>query len=123
MFGKGVRRGGGCFRKGRKNLYEYTEVYAKTLEALRSAQTMAQESQNQYLTPEHLLLALLEQDGGLVGLAVPADGRGLRRLGDGLKGMIDQLPRVSGGSGEVYLASPETGKVITVAERTAEKAP
>ena len=99
------------------NTQKYTQ---KTLEALRSAQTMAQERQNQYLTPEHLLLALLEQDGGLVGSLFQRMGVDCGGLETELKGMIDQLPRVSGGSGEVY-ASPETGKVITVAERTAEK--
>ena len=99
------------------NTQKYTQ---KTLEALRSAQTMAQERQNQYLTPEHLLLALLEQDGGLVGSLFQRMGVDCGGLETELKGLIDQLPRVSGGSGEVY-ASPETGKVITVAERTAEK--
>ena len=99
------------------NTQKYTQ---KTLEALRSAQTMAQERQNQYLTPEHLLLALLEQDGGLVGSLFQRMGVDCGGLETELKGIIDQLPRVSGGSGEVY-ASPETGKVITVAERTAEK--
>ena len=99
------------------NTQKYTQ---KTLEALRSAQTMAQERQNQYLTPEHLLLALLEQDGGLVGSLFQRMGVDCGGLETELKGMIDQMPRVSGGSGEVY-ASPETGKVITVAERTAEK--
>ena len=99
------------------NTQKYTQ---KTLEALRSAQTMAQERQNQYLTPEHLLLALLEQDGGLVGSLFQRMGVDCGGLETELKGMIDQLPRVSGGSGEVY-ASPKTGKVITVAERTAEK--
>ena len=99
------------------NTQKYTQ---KTLEALRDAQTMAQERQNQYLTPEHLLLALLEQDGGLVGSLFQRMGVDCGGLETELKGLIDQLPRVSGGSGEVY-ASPETGKVITVAERTAEK--
>ncbi len=99
------------------NTQKYTQ---KTLEALRDAQTMAQERQNQYLTPEHLMLALLEQDGGLVGSLFQRMGVDCGGLETELKDRIDQLPRVSGGSGEVY-ASPETGKVITVAERTAEK--
>lgn len=75
------------------NTQKYTQ---KTLEALRSAQTMAQERQNQYLTPEHLLLALLEQDGGLVGSLFQRMGVDCGGLETELKGMIDQLPRVSG---------------------------
>ncbi|MDD3346244.1 ATP-dependent chaperone ClpB [Oscillibacter sp.] len=99
------------------NMDKYTQ---KTLEALRSAQTLAQSRQNQYLTPEHLLRALLGQDGGLIGslfARMGADCGGLRTEVDTL---IDQLPTVSGGSGEVY-ASPETGKALAVAEKTAEK--
>lgn len=71
------------------NTQKYTQ---KTLEALRSAQTMAQERQNQYLTPEHLLLALLEQDGGLVGSLFQRMGVDCGGLETELKGMIDQLP-------------------------------
>ena len=45
------------------NAEKYTR---KTVEAIQTAQSMAQENQNQYVTPEHLLYALLDQDGGLV---------------------------------------------------------
>ena len=44
-----------------------TEQYTrKTLEAFRAAQTLAQENGNQYLTPEHLFYALLDQKEGLI---------------------------------------------------------
>ena len=45
------------------NTEKYTQ---KTIDAIKTAQNMAQENQNQYLTPEHLLYALLDQDGGLI---------------------------------------------------------
>ena len=38
----------------------------KTIETINTAQAMAQENQNQYLTPAHLLYALIDQDGGLI---------------------------------------------------------
>ena len=38
----------------------------KTLEAVQTAQSMAQENQNNYIMPEHLLYALVDQDGGLI---------------------------------------------------------
>ena len=46
------------------NEYNYTQ---NSIKALQTAQAMAQENGNQYLTPEHLLYALLDQDGGLIG--------------------------------------------------------
>ena len=38
----------------------------KTLEAIQTAQAMAQENRNNYIEPEHLLYALIDQDGGLI---------------------------------------------------------
>ena len=98
-----------------------TEKYTqKTLEAIRDAQALAQEKNNQYLTPEHLLYALLNQDGGLIGSIFSRMGVDCKGLLAELDVKIKELPKISGGSGEVY-ASPETGKVLTVAEKTAEK--
>jgi ATP-dependent Clp protease ATP-binding subunit ClpB len=99
------------------NAEKYTK---KTLEALQTAQAMAQERRNQYLTPEHLLYALVAQDGGLIGSILAKMGVDCGGLLGELDALVSGLPRISGGSGEVY-ASPETGRVITVAERTAEK--
>ena len=96
---------------------KYTQ---KTLEAIRDAQALAQEKHNQYLTPEHLLYALLQQDGGLIASIFSRMGVDCGGLLAELGAKIDAFPKVSGGSGEVY-ASPETGKVLTVAEKTAEK--
>ena len=98
-----------------------TEKYTqKTLEAIRDAQALAQEKNNQYLTPTHLLYALLNQDGGLIGSIFTRMGVDCGSLMTELEAKINEFPKVSGGSGEVY-ASPETGKVLTVAEKTAEK--
>lgn len=45
------------------NAQNYTQ---KTIEAIQTAQSMAQENNNSYITPEHLLYALVDQDGGLI---------------------------------------------------------
>ena len=44
----------------------------KTIETIQTAQNMARENGNQYLTPEHLLYALIDQDGGLIGTLLGA---------------------------------------------------
>ncbi len=92
----------------------------KTIETLNTAQAMAQENGNQYLTPAHLLYALIDQDGGLIGSLLGKMGADC----DGMLGELDaeirKLPRVSGGNGEVY-ASPETSKLLRFAEKAAEK--
>jgi ATP-dependent Clp protease ATP-binding subunit ClpB len=99
------------------NAEKYTQ---KTLEAFQTAQKMAQEGQNQYITPEHLLYALVDQDGGLIPSLLGKMGVNCDELLSQLDTLIGRMPKVSGGSGEVY-ASPETGRVVTVAEKTAEK--
>ena len=99
------------------NAEKYTK---KTLDAVKTAQSMAQENGNQYLTPEHLLYALVDQDGGLIASLFGKMGVDCDGLLSELDTLIRHLPKVSGGSGEVY-ASPETGKILNLAEKTAEK--
>ena len=99
------------------NAEKYTQ---KALEAVKTAQSMAQENGNQYVTSEHLLYALLDQDGGLIGSLFGKMGVDCDGLLSELDTLIRNLPRISGGSGEVY-ASPEVGKILNLAEKTAEK--
>ena len=99
------------------NAEKYTQ---KALEAVKTAQNMAQENGNQYVTSEHLLYALLDQDGGLIGSLFGKMGVDCDGLLSELDTLIRNLPRISGGSGEVY-ASPEVGKILNLAEKTAEK--
>ena len=99
------------------NAEKYTK---KALDAVKTAQNMAQENGNQYVTSEHLLYALLDQDGGLIGSLFGKMGVDCDGLLSELDTLIRNLPRISGGSGEVY-ASPEVGKILNLAEKTAEK--
>ena len=99
------------------NAEKYTQ---KALEAVKTAQSMAQENGNQYVTSEHLLYALLDQDGGLIGSLFGKMGVDCDGLLSEIDTLIRKLPRISGGSGEVY-ASPEVGKILNLAEKTAEK--
>ena len=92
----------------------------KTIETINTAQAMAQENGNQYLTPAHLLYALIDQDGGLIGSLLTKMGADCDAMLGELDAEIAKLPRVSGGSGETY-ASPETSKLLRFAEKAAEK--
>ena len=92
----------------------------KTIETINTAQAMAQENGNQYLTPAHLLYALIDQDGGLIGSLLTKMGANCDAMLGELDAEIAKLPRVSGGSGETY-ASPETSKLLRFAEKAAEK--
>ena len=90
----------------------------KTLEAVQTAQSMAQENQNNYIMPEHLLYALVDQDGGLILSLLGKMGVDCNTLLSELDTAITALPKVSGDT-QVYL-SQEANRVITAAEKAAK---
>jgi ATP-dependent Clp protease ATP-binding subunit ClpB len=99
------------------NLNQYTE---KAQESLLSAQTVAQEHGNQLIDPEHLLLALLTQDGGIVPPIITACGANVARITDLTERDIRNKPKVSGSVGEVKL-SREVSALTDKAEAEAKQ--
>ncbi len=75
----------------------------KTQEAIQQAQTLAQEAQHQEITPEHLLLALLQQQEGTVPPILRQAGVDPARVASDVKAQLDKLPKVYGA--ETYLGS------------------
>lgn len=83
------------------NLNKYTE---KAQEALLSAQSIAQEYGNPLIDPEHLLYALVQQDGGIVPPIIQAAGANPARIADLVERDIRAKPKVGGAAGEVRLS-------------------
>src|SRR3982075_146885 len=75
----------------------------KTQEGIQQAQQLAQEAQHQEITPEHLLLALLQQQDGTVPPILQQVGVDPARVASDVKAQLDQLPKVYGA--ETYLGS------------------
>lgn len=95
----------------------------KTLEALKSAQGMAIENGNMQILPEHIVYALADQNGGLIGSLLEKCGVNTDKFLASLDEIISQMPRVSGSGREpdkIYI-SPETDKILNEAERLAKK--
>ncbi len=90
----------------------------KSLEAVQTAQAMAQENNNNYLMPEHLLYALVDQDGGLIPSLFGKMGVDCNAVLSELDSAISTLPKVGPGA-EVYLSS-EANRIITAAEKAAK---
>ncbi|MBR7063280.1 MAG: AAA family ATPase, partial [Clostridia bacterium] len=96
----------------------------KSLEALGTAQNIATENNNQQVTQEHLLYALIDQDGGLIGSLLRTMGVDNDRLLGELDELIRGLPAVTGSGREpdkIYIA-PETDKALALAASIADKA-
>ena len=90
----------------------------KTLEAVQTAQSMAQENRNNYIEPEHLLYALVDQDGGLIPSLLGKMGVDCNAVLAELDTAIAALPRV-GSVSDVYLSS-EASRCLNAAEKAAK---
>ncbi|HKC13189.1 MAG TPA: ATP-dependent chaperone ClpB [Vicinamibacteria bacterium] len=89
----------------------------KAQEALTSAQTDAEKSDHPEVTPEHLLRALLVQEGGVVPAALSKMGIATGAVQGEVEAKIGALPRTQGASTTV---SPKLDGVLKAALREAE---
>ena len=78
------------------------KLTVKAREALVEAQELAGQHGNQEIQPEHLLLALVRQEGGIAGSILRRLGADPEALARDLEEEVDRLPKV-GGSVDLYL--------------------
>src|ERR1700716_4321592 len=98
----------------------FEKMTTKLQEAIAEAQSMALGRDQQYIEPEHLLLALLNQDdGGIAGLIAKTGGNvpGLKKA---LEEATSRLPVVEGTPGEVMISRDLT-QLLNVADKEAQK--
>jgi ATP-dependent Clp protease ATP-binding subunit ClpB len=86
-------------------------------EALASAQTDAEKNDHPEVTPEHLLKALLTQEGGVVPSALGKMGANTGGLAEEVGRVLSSLPRTQGAATHV---SPKLDAVLKGALREAE---
>ena len=87
---------------------------------IQAAQQAALSAGHQQFTPEHVLLALLEDDSGLSRNLINAAGSNPTQIADLTTSAVQALPRVEGGSGQLYLA-PKTAEIFKTAEEAAKE--
>src|SRR6267142_1279002 len=98
----------------------FEKFTTKLQEALAEAQSNALGRDHQYIEPQHLLLALLNQeDGGVAGLISKAGGNP-NALKKALSDSIARLPKVEGTAGEV-MVSRDLAQLLNVADKEAQK--
>jgi ATP-dependent Clp protease ATP-binding subunit ClpB len=88
---------------------------------IQSAQSLALREGNQQFTPDHLLKVLIDDEEGLAARLISAAGGNDRAVREGVEAALKKLPKVEGGSGQVYLAQ-DTAKLLDNAEQVAKKA-
>src|SRR5271165_2555850 len=102
---------------------DFNRFTEKLQEAVRAAQSIALQHGNQQIDTEHLMLALLDQEGGLApSILNKADIR-VDALRTRIQQEIDRFPKVSGSAvspDQVYV-TPRITKLITKAEEEAKR--
>src|SRR5271165_4532096 len=94
----------------------------KTQEALHTAQSEAHRRGNQQVEVEHLLAALLLQEGGLAASILKRAGANVEALNARLDQELDRLPKVSGsGAPDQIYVTPRLNKLFTKAEDEAKR--
>ena len=88
--------------------------------ALADAQSLAVGRDHQFIEPVHLMVALLDQQGGSVRGLLTKSGANVNLLRSQLGEAIDRLPRVEGAGGEVHVSN-DLGKLFNLTDKLAQK--
>jgi ATP-dependent Clp protease ATP-binding subunit ClpB len=102
---------------------DFNRLTEKSQEAIRQAQSTAVTYGNQQVDVEHLLLAMLEQEGGLAPSILLRAGIALEQLHQRLVQELEKLPKVSGAGirpDQVYI-TPRLSQLLTRAEGQAKR--
>ncbi|MGO9037424.1 MAG: Clp protease N-terminal domain-containing protein, partial [Steroidobacteraceae bacterium] len=88
--------------------------------ALADAQSLAIGRDNQYIEPAHLMVALLDSQGGTARPLLEKAGANVAKLRSELGAALDRMPKVEGSAGEV-LISNDLNKLLNVTDKLAQK--
>jgi ATP-dependent Clp protease ATP-binding subunit ClpB len=88
---------------------------------IQSAQALALRENHQQVTPDHLLKVLLDDPEGLASGLIQRAGGDSRAALRAVEQSLEKKPKVTGGSGGVYVA-PETARLFDAVEKLADKA-
>lgn len=84
----------------------FDKLTLKAQEAVQEAQNIAGKYNQQEITPEHLLLALIGQEGGVVPAILKKIGANVGKISADLDSAIRVLPQVTGAAmGQIYISN------------------
>ncbi|CUB07384.1 ATP-dependent chaperone ClpB [Tepidiphilus thermophilus] len=98
----------------------FDKLTTKFQQALQEAQSIAVGHDNQFIEPQHLLLALLEQEDGSTVSLLQRAGVNVAGLKAALHQAIDALPQVQGTGGEVQIGR-DLANLLNLTDREAQK--
>ncbi len=96
------------------------KLTAKFQMALGDAQSLAVGRDHQYIEPVHLMVALLDQEGGTVRHLLTRADVNVNRLRSALGEMLDRLPTVPGANGELRLGN-DINRLLNQTDKLAQQ--
>jgi ATP-dependent Clp protease ATP-binding subunit ClpB len=88
--------------------------------ALADAQSLAVGRDHQFIEPAHVMVALLDQEGGTVRHLLTRAGVKVDSLRSQLGNLLDRMPSVEGTAGEVHV-SGDLSRLFNVSDKLAQK--
>ncbi|MDP7192019.1 MAG: ATP-dependent chaperone ClpB [Arenicellales bacterium] len=88
--------------------------------ALADAQSLALGRDNQFIEPVHLILALLDQEGGSVRHLLTRADVNVNALRSKLGEALERLPQVEGAGGDVQVSN-DLGRMLNLTDKLAQK--
>ncbi|KTC84182.1 ATP-dependent chaperone ClpB [Legionella brunensis] len=88
--------------------------------ALADAQSLALGRDNGFIEPEHLMKALLDQQGGSCRPLLTKAGVNLSQLRNLVDQALDKLPKVSGTGGEIHISNG-LGRLLNLTDKLAQQ--
>ncbi len=98
----------------------FDKFTTKFQQAFADAQSLAVGHDNPYIEPQHLLLALLQQEDGGTASLLARSGVNVPALKTALTGAIGRLPKVEGQGGEINV-SRELSNLLNLTDKEAQK--
>ncbi len=93
---------------------------SKFQEALSDAQSLAVGRDHQFIEPVHLMIALLDQQGGSVRPLLQQAGVNINLLRSQLGELLEKQPRVEGAAGDLHISNA-LGKLLNVTDKLAQE--
>ncbi|NML27577.1 ATP-dependent chaperone ClpB [Zoogloea dura] len=98
----------------------YDKFTTKFQQALAEAQSLAVGNDQQFIEPQHLLLALLSQDDGSTASLLQRAGANVGGLKAALLKALERLPRVQGHGGDVSVGR-DLGNLLNLTDKAAQQ--
>ena len=96
------------------------KLTSKFQEALGDAQSLAIGRDNQFIEPVHLMLALLDQQGGSIRSLFTHAGVNINLLRSQLNELLDKQPSVEGAGGDLHISNA-LNKLLNVTDKLAQE--